>query len=412
MRLADYINNRKGSGDRLAFYDGTVQAEFVNNVTVPSESQILHHQKQVFKLQRGLYGLQNNDALIQQLNRDLAGNSGKGSFGYDLNNSITKIEQFVDLLNQRDYSSMINKAEELGFKTNEMDLLIVEFKNFYTHLAEYESMQEVKYALYPIAARLSALEAYVMSLSDGSIEPPPIDSLVKRITWCEYAIKGQYLEARGKKFFADRLPKDMIVLNTGHIRGYYDIFGQFKSGGQMKEDLMIFDNGNIQIEFTLGDNAKKYKMALKDFIEFIETREGTETIRLTQEGYDEMQQNLIAAVQAKATRSNRLKFGNINIRTSNLERQGQALIALKDIYQESPILRNEHPDYTALFNYNLARNINHILGMNNSLLLTRNGLVDMYTYIVSLFDKGKYFYATDPVKLSSNKANKIAIDFA
>ena len=411
MRLADYINNLKGSADRLMFYDGTVQAEFVNNVTVPTETEILHHQKQVFKLQRGLYGLQNNDPLIQQLNRDLAGNAG-ASFGYDLNNSITKIEQFVDLLNQKDYSSMISKAEELGYKATEMDQLIIDFKTFYSHLANYESMQEVKYALYPIANRLSALESYILSLSDGSIGVPPVDSLVKRITWCEYAIKGQYLEARGKKFFSDKLPKNMIVLNTGHIRGYYDIFGQFKSGGQMKEDLMIFNNGNVQVQFTLGDNPKVYTMSLTDFMKYMEERTDTDTIRLTQEGYDELQKNLIAAVQAKATRSNRLKFGNINIRTSNLERQGQALIALKDIYQEAPFLRNEHPDYTALFNYNLARNINHILGMNNNLLLTRDGVVDMYTYIVSLFDKGKYFYATDGVKLSSNKANKIAIDFA
>lgn len=410
MRLADYINNRRGSADRLAFYDGTVQAEFCNNVTVPSETQILHHQKQVFKLQRGLYGLQNTDEIIKQLNQDLRGNN-LANFGFDLNNSITKIEQFISVLNQSDYSSMINKAEELGFKTTEMDLLISEFKTFYSHLDTYESMQEVKYALYPIANRLSLLENYVMSLSDGSIPAPPTDSLVKRITWCEYAIKGQYLEARGRKFFAEKLPQNMVVLNTGHMRGYYDIFGQFKSGGQMKEDLMIFDNPHVMIEFTLGENPKKYQMTLKQFLEFMDTKTGSETVRLTQEGYDELQRNLIAAVQAKATRSNRLKFGNINIRTSNLERQGQALIALKDIYQEAPILKNEHPDYTALFNYNLARNINHILGMNNSLLLTRDGIVDMYTYIVSLFDKGKYFYATDPVKLSGNKANKIAIDF-
>jgi hypothetical protein len=86
-------------------------------------------------------------------------------------------------------------------------------------------------------------------------------------------------------------------------------------------------------------------------------------------------------------------------------------MALKGVYEKAKIIKNEDDHYNLLFNYNLAKNLNYILGINNNLLLTRNGIVDLYSYIMSLFDKDKYFYATDRVRLSSNRANKIAIDF-
>lgn len=407
MRLLDYKNSRSKPG---SFYQFQAVDDFLQGVTVPSVQMIIQHQKEIFKLQRGVYGPQKTNHLLTQLNNDLKGIS-TANFHKQSDEIITKIEHFVDILNQKDQVSMMTRSEELGYKVLDLNSLIAEIRLFFNQLADYKNMSEVNYAIDVINRKLAKLEEYVKSQSNDKNILPPKDSFIGRVTWCEYAIKGQYLESRGEEFFVERLPRNMKVLNTGFLRGYYDISGKFQSGGKMKEDLMIFNNSNFQIEFTIGENSTKHKMTLEEFINFINSRSGKESIQLTQEGYESMQQNLIGAVQAKATRSDRIKFGNINIRTASLEIEGRALMALKGVYEKAKIIKNENDHYNLLFNYNLAKNLNYILGINNNLLLTRNGIVDLYSYIMSLFDKDKYFYATDGVKLSSNRANKIAIDF-
>ena len=132
-------------------------------------------------------------------------------------------------------------------------------------------------------------------------------------------------------------------------------------------------------------------------MEFLEQKKSSTSIHLTEEGYASLQAHLISGVQAKATRSNKIKFGNVNIKNGKGGLQEQALQVLQDIYQDQKtgksfsILKNEHEDYDALFNYNLAHYINHIVGKNNKLLLTRKGLTDTYSFIMEQFNYGRYF---------------------
>ena len=94
---------------------------------------------------------------------------------------------------------------------------------------------------------------------------------------------------------------------------------------------------------------------------------------------------------------------------------------LKEIYQEQvnasegkrgySILQNQHADYDLLFNYNLAHYINHIVGKNNKILLTRNGLTDTYSFIMEQFQQGRHFYGVQPFKLSSNAGIPVALKF-
>lgn len=414
MTLRTYLSARelKKNRENNEFYDGDVKAAFLNNVAIPSPTLICQHQKEIFKLERGVYSLKTNDVLLKSLNNDMEYQAGSFIGNNFFEDSIAEIENFVRTLDGKDYDNIVEKISKLQTKESDLNSLINDFKITYTKLAEYKDLKSVSFALEKLNARLQGLENFIFGELSSNISIPKIqDSFNKRIFWCEYAIKGTLLEAKGKEFFMERLPNNFKVLSTGKLFGYYDIMGNYKNSGAMKEDLMIFDNDKFKIEFTIGKNNKKYSLTLKNFMEFLDSREGTDTIRITQTGYEEMQKHLIAGVQAKATSSNRLKFGNVNINTANLETEGRALLALKEIYQKTPILQRVHEDYNALFNYNLARNINHILGHNNSLLLTRNGLTDMYNYILDLFEKGKYFYTTEEISLKSNAGNKVAIDF-
>ena len=231
MQLRDYVNSYKGSLEKADFYNGSVKAQYLNSVGIPSPNLIVAHQKKVFKAIANINNF--NDPAIKELNNDLMGtNVGWGVNAIDFNEKISKIEKYVDALNQGSAEAIAQKMAEVEPHIKSLDRLIAEFEMFFKNLQKYKSMKEVQYALGPIYNRLNQLSSVAQRLSEGQLGPMPQGSLCKKISWCEYALKGQYLEAAGKEFFAERLPRN-IVLETGHIRGYYDIFGSFKSGGQM-----------------------------------------------------------------------------------------------------------------------------------------------------------------------------------
>lgn len=226
---------------------------------------------------------------MKSLNNDIEYQAG-GFIGNDFfEDSIAKIETFVRTLDDKSYDNIVEKISKLQTKESDLNSLINDFKITYTKLAEYKDLKSVSFALEKLNARLQGLENFIFGELSSNISIPKIqDSFNKRIFWCEYAIKGTLLEAKGKEFFIERLPRDFKVLSTGKLFGYYDIMGNYKNSGAMKEDLMIFDNDKFKIEFTIGKNNKKYSLTLKNFMEFLDSREGTDTIRVTQTGYEEM----------------------------------------------------------------------------------------------------------------------------
>lgn len=413
MLLADYIN--KGKNFYKTFFNNTVieTGRLIVNTQVPSSNEIWSHQKQVFKAIRGIGVEQLSKAnnILVQLNKDLI----TGNDNYFIGNfeeNIQNIESLVDVLNTKGVEQSFAKIQELKNKENDINSLIQEYKQIYNTLSSYDSLQRLIFALKPIEQRLKALEDYINSLTQNSqIKPTSNASFNKRIAWCEYLIKGQLLEAEGKDYLKQNLPQH-IVINTGSIYGAFDVMGNFGKK-QMKEDIMIFDNPNLMVEYEY--QGKRIRQTVLEFANFLEKYNGKDhKIYLTQEGYESLQSGLCAAVQAKATRANRLKFGQININTAKkIDREGQALMALKEIYKSTNGgIYVSHQDYDMLFNYNLAHNINKLLG-NNTLLLTREGITDLneYIYHTLMGDKyKKYFYATEKIHLGKNKGVTVAID--
>ena len=388
---------------------------------IPNETMIIANQKKMFEAMADVENF--NDPMIKELNNDLM-NKGGISFSMNLDKTITKIEKYIDSLNQRTPEQILNKMKEIEPHIQSLNMLINEYKTFFNNLQNYKNIKEVKYALGPIYSRLNYLEKVAKELDDGKLGPFPQGSLCKKISWCEYALKGQYLESAGKEFFSEVMPQN-IILETGSLMGQIDIDGVFKSGRKMKEDLMFLDSDNFKISFTIGSNQQKHTLSLQKFMEFLDKRTKTTSIHLTEEGYNALQQHLITAVQAKATRSNNIKFGSVNIKNNKGGIEEMALQILQDIYDEDrniitkngktkkgsiSTLKNQHADYDALFNYNLAHYINYIIGKNNKLLLTRNGLIDTYGFIIEQFNNKRFFKGNN-FKLSSRAGIKVSLDF-
>lgn len=418
MLLKDYITSYGGSLKKAEFYNGTIQAEFLKTIHPPSPHLILLQQKRMFQQLANLYNF--NDPAIIELNNDLMGKFVTNNYNFDHN--ISKIEQYVRALNANSPEKVLEQVQKLEPYIGFVDQLVQEFVNFFNNLNKLNSMKEISYALKPIYNKLKQLESIAQSITQGELGSCPTGTLCGRISWCEYIIKGQYLEAKGKEFIAANVPSNFKVIQTGQIKGQYDIFGNFKNNWLMKEDLMILDSDNFLISFTLGKNNEVKKMTLKDFMNFLENRTSTEIIRLTQAGYDALVSHLVSGVQAKATLTNKIRFGKVNIRNQQGGQQEKALLTLKEIYKAQrqsskqkhlhSFLKNTHNDYQALFNYNLSHYLGYIVGKNNKLLLTRTGLQDMYGFIMEQFKANRYFYGLEDFKLSSDAGISVGLDFS
>lgn len=417
MRLGDYVRYASHAMAIESKYKESVENKYIQATLVPSAAMILQHQKKCFQQARGI----SNDSIVLrdkriiELNNDLIQLYSDSGFNEIVNRNISEIEAYIQALNSKTAEKNISNLNEIRGKEQDLNVLILKTKQFFNIIATYENMQQVSFAFEPIYKKLNALQNYVCAQLGPEISPPPEKSFLKRLIWTEYIIKGEYLEQAGKQFFKEHLPRDYRIIQTGRIGGQIDIFGNFQSSRSMKEDIMILDDQNFQIEFTIGDQKKQ--MGIDEFIQYVESYKGSKKIQLTIEGYQTLQQHLISGVQAKATKTNRIKFGNINLKDVYKNSiQGISLWYLKQIYAKENHkgglpLRATHSDYNLLFNYNLAKNLNYIIGKNNNLLLTRKGLQDMNTFIMEQFNNGRYFYGIEDAHLNSTAGIPITVDF-
>lgn len=417
MRLGDYVRYASHAIAIESKYKESIENKYIQATLVPSVTMILQHQKKCFQQIRGISNgsIALPDKRISELNNDLIHLYNDSGFNKIVERNISEIEAYIQALNSKTAEKNISNLNEIRGKEQDLNFLILKTKQFFNIVATYENMQQVSFAFGPIYEKLNALQNYVCAQLGPEISPPSEKSFLKRLIWTEYIIKGEYLEQAGKQFFREYLPRDYRIIQTGRIGGQIDIFGNFQSSRSMKEDIMILDNQNFQIEFTIDD--KKKQMRIDEFIQYVESYKGSKKIQLTIEGYQTLQQHLISGVQAKATKTNHIKFGNINLKdVYNNSIQGVSLWHLKQIYAKENHkgglpLRVTHLDYNLLFNYNLAKNLNYIIGKNNNLLLTRKGLQDMNTFIMEQFNKGRYFYGITDTHLNSSAGIPIAIDF-
>lgn len=419
MKLVDYINvtyKNSASYKELGFYDSNdIKAEWLNRHVVPSPEKILEHQKKMFmSYYQHKWDLPQISKLIMEINKDL--NDDGSSINYDFDRYIAKIEEGIrdiDYLREK-----LDLIKQTGF-VSEVNSLIQEYRTFFTTLSEEMNSSRISFAFKALLDKLDFLENQILSSTGKTIPINKSTSFKKRLSWVEYIIKGEYLEQAGLQFFIQRIPS-RLVLQTGALKGAFTIGGEWASQS-MKEDLMIFSNNDFKVSYYTrdanGNDIPHENVPIEKFIEEVHSYSGKSSIFITKESYQTMQKNLVTAVQAKATATNHINFGNINIRRAILdnENHGMALLTLKEIYEASEnnkrhLLVQEHKDYTALFNYVLAHNLARLVGENNKLILTRHGVDSMYNFIMNSFNKNKMFYGIN-FTLKGNAATRVAFDF-
>lgn len=393
----NYLNNRKGSDSTLYKLWSNFKEDGAG-VSVPSVNKIISFQKKTFKDTFTNSNLR-NDPKLKLLNNDLQSSINGTQIG-DFKEYLVKIQEYVRNINNLSYQTKNDNAEINYQKANQ---LLAEAKTFFINLAVFNDLKEVQFALSKLLTRIDELQSMI------TYKNPDSSSLLKSIAWVEYHLKGEFLEAKGLEYFQDVIPKDFKVLATGSLRGQYDILGNYKSGVKMKEDFMILKNSNFKIQYKIGKNGITREQTFDEFLKYLEGKTSKTSIFITEEGYNTLKQNLVAGVSAKASLSENIKFGTLNVLTNHETSEGVFLAKLKEIYNKSAIFQNEHQDYDALFNYNLGQYITHIVGNTNKILLTAEGIVDMKHYILSLFEKGSYFYGKN-FKLSGRSATKVQIN--
>lgn len=273
---------------------------------------------------------------------------------------------------------------------------------------------QLKIELERVTEMMNQIGVELASIDPGAtahtVSPKTIGYL-KKAEWLGRRLKGKYLEVVGTKWMGDKLPSNIKVVNVGKITGpTMNIFGEAVGLGKMiRTDIMGFDiSKNIPITFTVKNQTKT--LPLIEFLNYVEQNGETETINLDADNYEALQTALIVGVQAKAGK-NQAVFNpttvslNQAIATEGGAGYANNLNLLISLVQEAKYIAKTHEYYDAMFNYCLAKGLTNIIGKENNLVLTRNGISLMRDYLIDQWRMAKrYVQAKNRVHLDTPDA--------
>lgn len=272
------------------------------------------------------------------------------------------------------------------------------YDNLYTMYTNLSNTSDsfIREKLVAIEQGLAELERDISNFKNGTFVASAHSKggYVQKAIGLGYALKGRYLEVAATKWMSEHIPENIKIVNTGRVYGVtFDIFGQKKSSGkQLKSDILAFDSAladGIQIEYKL--NGKKNTTSLSKFLEIIENNSGTETISIDEHNYNELTKAVVFGAQAKSGYNQAIfnkgtAAASVNdIADRNIaEDFGRALHlivqAASDKSNRDSVL-NKHPAYNAMFNFLLSRYLNYIIGRENNLIVTREGIWTLAKYM-------------------------------
>ena len=379
------------------------EAAFLNSTSIPTSSEIINFQRVRAKCYDNIF---RNNELIKQFNNDLIAIIEESSQNSIFNYHIEQIEHAVQNISGT-YSADFAK-EELTQLVQGFPSLIQQYQSLINRIGSTTNASQVVAALTRFDQQLSMLE---MRMQKYAVEGlPEKGSYLKRLYWVENQLKGYQLEIDGVDFFQQRIPTEIKVLQTGAVKGpRFDILGnQTSTGKSIQEDLMLLIDKGIKIEYKIKSKTDEVITVQRTLDEFIQDCSNStyKTISLTLSGYRALQEQMVAGITAKATRTGKIRFGSISLSNLSLESvnyQTESLLMLQELYsiQKTP-LKESHEDYDALFNYSLARALTYIIGQDNTLILTRNGISTTADFLAEQFNKGHYLKLSNSFKLSKS----------
>ena len=267
----------------------------------------------------------------------------------------------------------------------------------------YSNSNDIKKQLIKIEQAIQQLTSDITSYKAGTFIPNVKEGEGGYLAWAAYighALKGQYLEMAATDWLNSKLPKDIKVVTTGNVLGWsFDVFGQkAHKSKKIRTDIMGFDMNlakELQIEYTL--NGKVIKSSIEEMLEQMEKNSGNDTINISNTDYSQIQRVLVFGAQAKSGKGQAI-FNQVKIPLNKLVEENAlhgnmyalAFRSLMEIAsnKDSKIL-TKSKDYDAMFNFMLGRQLNNIIGRENNLVVTRDGIQTIYDYMVEQWKVNK-----------------------
>ena len=374
---------------------------FLNSVSIPNEQEI---RMQQLKYARAMVDLQHWNKYSQKLTQDLYNVINNNIFS--IQNQIQQIENAFDFnsglgtLNiSKNKRNNINQTFLIN-ALNRHNNLILNLKLVYSMFQRNTNPKTIETTLNRLETIIMELENDLIAINQGQIIPDfSTRGYLSYTKWIGDQLKGYLLEVQGTEWFKKRVPTNIEVVNTG---------SWIIDGKMPKMDIAFFESGlakKVFIKCKYGEQQIN-NISLYDLLKKVNADTGSTTISISQEDYISMRQALITGVQAKSGKG-AIRFASIPPSTIfSYSGPGRALKHLSYLLNSpynSKRLRATHENYNALFNYELAKHLNRIVGYENSIMLTRNGLQTTQQFLIDEFTNGKILMAIKLINLQTDK---------
>lgn len=381
----------------------------LNSINIPTPNEIRWHQHEVLQAHYQVYKNNFKD-VIEKLSLDINGHTTTSQYDIETQEIIVMIEDFFGVWTTNDInpSSLDNiiksyKAKELSVQRYEQ--LYIKGLNLYLKLSQLNYLKRGKdiKLIEQFQTLLNEINNNYQLIDSTNSRLPmntqivsfKKDSVLQQMRSLGYQLKGRYLEAAVHHFMNEKLSP---ILNL--------------EGRDTSSDLEVHIGGSGKVTSHNKQSISDIKffkfngknISIDELINQLKDAERDEQVAI-------LKQNdiNILGVQAKsAINAKPFSTGEIqlkDVKSETLDRIYKLMHEPKADFKKTDRSIGKEV-YEPYFNYNLAHNLKYILGENNLLLATRDGIKFMDEY---LFDMRKYIAATKGTVNVVNLEKKIKL---
>ena len=436
MKLKDYINFRdRGKGKTTIyqqrtqhFYDGKpirigndiypgIPANFMNNLNIPTASEIAQAQKKHFMALHRTKAQQKTLNQLASLNADGFATANQ----YLENMTLTAIQQLEqaidDILINAPRRKKVQKTTSTSPTINytALNAAYNAFKQVYNDIKQARPASAVDERFAKIDACIATADAALASSPYALLDKTLFTTsqgksvnFISQLAYLSLSLKGvSLLEHEAINFIKQYvdLPENIIIEGTGQI---------LVGGKQASQDALFFDKKlSIKLDSGKTVNLQEYLQSL---------RSGNKTISFSYNEWDSILTQGAIGLQSKYSRYGHIKMHSISLREI-MAQDLKYTKALRMLY----ILKNQtdpdtgeklitHPfniktsgqvqkHYKALFSYGLCKFMDDIMQHNHYMVTANNLIIDSNTYYQNLFNQGKYFRPSGDINLNASALN-------
>ena len=447
MKLSDYINFRnRGKANKNTlynrrtqhFYDGKpmwgydpedkklvyatgIKANFMNDLNIPTASEIALEQKKHFlsiqkTFQQSKLLLQLTKMNSQQafLEADLAVQNLVKKGIKALESGIDEVVKSASKLKQIQ-STSTSAATDMVSASSQLQMAYKKFLSIYNSIKNNQLknvtdvyLQELDTLIQTIDNQVDSTPLILLDKSLFQNKQGQQVNFISKLGYLSMQIKGiTLLEHEGIKFIKEKvqIPQNISFVGTGQI---------LVNGKQASQDALFFEK-NLVIELSNGE-----KVNLHEYLN--NAQSNSSSISFTDNEWEQIMKSAIG-LQSKYHRGGYIAMGKVSFYDVINTDYAQAK-ALRNLYilsqgiegyQKENVthqfnVKSTHPDYKALFSYCLGKFLDNKIIKGNYYMMTSKGIMDSYTYYTNLFTRNKYFAPIGSISVTTPKDYRIAIN--